>query len=192
MLRATYNWTLSLAAHRHAGWALGLVAFAEAIIFPIPPDVLLLPLVVAAPTRAWRLAAICTAGSMLGAVVGYMIGAFLFDQLGRPILDIYDAWPAFERFRDAYTTLGGVIVAGAAVSPIPFKVIALASGAMTMNPVLFVVVGTLFRGARFFLVAWLLRAYGERVRQFVERRLGLSALIVTLVIVAGFAVLRYL
>ena len=172
MLKRLYDRTMELAGQRHAVALLGLVAFVESSVFPIPPDVLLIPMVLAARRRVWLIAAVCTAGSVLGGVAGYGIGYYLFESLGRPLFELYGYMDAFDRFQAGYNDWGAWIVAGAGLTPFPYKVITIASGVTALDPVVFLVASALSRGARFFLVAALLWHFGPAIRGFIERRLG--------------------
>ncbi len=190
MIRPLYDWTMRLGASRHAVWALAFVAFVESSIFPIPPDVLLIPMVLAARSRAWRLAAICTAASVVGGFAGYAIGASLFETLGRPLLAFYGYEDAFARFTERYNEWGAWIVAFFGVTPFPYKVITIASGVAHLDPVVFGIASVLSRGIRFFLVAALLWKFGAPIRAFIEKRLGLMTLIFFVLLIGGFAALK--
>ncbi len=191
-LRALYDWTLALAGHRRAEWALGLVSFLESSVFPIPPDVLLMPMVLAARERAWRLATICTLASVLGGLAGYGIGLFLFDAIGQPILDFYGYAEKFSHFQGQYNEYGAWIVFGAGFSPIPYKIFTIASGVTRLDVLIFFLASTVSRGARFFLVAGLLWRFGEPIRNFIERWLGLLTLLFFVMLFGGFLVLKVL
>ena len=177
MLQRTYDRVMGLAAHRHAIWWLAAISFIESSVFPIPPDVLLIPMVLAARTQAWRIAAVCTVASVLGGLAGYGIGAFLFEALGRPLLEFYGYAGKFESFRAQYNEWGAWIVAGAGITPFPYKVITIAS--------------VLSRGARFFMVAALLWWIGPPVRVFIERHLALLTTAFFALLFGGFIVLKY-
>ena len=192
MLRRLYDWTLSLAAHPRALWALAVVAFVELSVFPIPPDVLMIPMVLAAPRRAWLIAGVATFASVLGGLAGYWIGATLFDQLGQPILEFYGKADRFDEFRLRYNEFGAWAVLIAGVTPFPFKVITILSGATGLNLPIFVVASVIARGLRFFVVAALLRAFGPPIRDFIEDRLGLVFTLFCMVFVGGFAAVHYL
>ena len=189
-LRALYDWTMGLAGHRHAQWGLGFISFLESMIFPIPPDVLLMPMVLAARERAWRLATICTLGSVLGGLAGYGIGLFLFDTIGQPILDLYGYAEKFTHFQGLYNEFGAWIVFLAGFSPIPYKVFTIASGVTQLDLLTFFIASTLSRGARFFLVAGLLWRFGTPIRTFIERWLGLLTFLFVVLLFGGFLVLK--
>lgn len=192
MLDALYQWTMRLGAHRHALWALALVAFIESSVFPIPPDVLLVPMVLAARDKAWRIASICTVASVLGGFLGYAIGMFLFEELGQPLLELYGYEGQFEAFRDAYNRLGWWIVAGAGVTPFPYKLVTIASGVTGLDPLIFGAASVLARGIRFFLVAALLWYFGPPIRAFIETNLKLVVTVFFVLLIGGFAVARIL
>ena len=192
MLRRIYDWTMDLAAKPNAMLWLAVLAFAESSFFPIPPDVLIIPMVLAAPTRAWRIVAVATAASSLGGLAGYAIGLFVFETLGRPILDFYGYFDKFERFQDWYREWGGCIVFAGGFSPIPYKVITIASGSVNLDLATFTVVSVISRGARFLLVAALLWRFGPPIRAFIERWLGPLTLTFVLLLVLGFVAVRFL
>ena len=191
MIRPLYDWTMRLGASRHAVWALAFVAFIESSVFPIPPDVLLIPMILAARTQAWRLAAVCTIASVLGGFAGYAIGAGLFDVVGEPILALYGYEDAFARFTERYNEWGAWIVAFFGVTPFPYKVITIASGVTHLDPFVFGIASLLSRGVRFFLVAALLWKFGAPIRDFIERRLGLVTLVFFVLLIGGFVVLKF-
>ena len=192
MFQRLYDRTMSLASHRHAMRVLALVSFAESSVFPIPPDAMLIPMVLAHRERAWRMAAVCTVASVLGGVLGYVIGYFLFEAIGRPILDFYGYQEEFQRFADAYNRWGLWIILIKGLTPIPYKLVTIASGVAHFDPVVFILASIATRGARFFLVAALLRAFGAPVRDFVERRLTLVTSLFAVGIVGGFLALKLL
>ena len=182
---------MGLAAHRYALAALALIAFAESSIFPIPPDVLIIPMVLAAREQAWKIATIATVASVLGGLAGYGIGAGLYETLGRPILDFYGYEEKFAAFSGYYNEWGAWIVAIAGFSPIPYKVFTIASGVVDLDLTVFTVASTLSRGARFFLVVALLWYFGAPIRRFIENNLGTLTLIFCVLLFAGFVVIKY-
>lgn len=192
MLRSLYDWTMGLAAHRRAGWALAGVSFAESSVFPIPPDVLLIPMVLARRARAWLYAAICTASSVVGGLAGWLIGAFLFEAIGHAILQFYGYTEQFDEFAGRYNAYGAWIVFIAGVTPFPYKVITIASGATGLSLGVFMVASLLARGLRFYVVAGLLWWLGPPIRSFIERRLGLLFTLFVVLLVGGFVVARYM
>ncbi len=192
MLRRLYDKTLELAAHRHAVWALAGVSFAESSFFPIPPDVMLMPMAVAERRKAWLYAAVCTIASVLGGMAGYLIGYGLFETIGEPILGLYDPERiAWDKFTQLYEEWGFWIVFAAGFSPLPYKVFTIASGVAALNFPIFVIASLLSRGARFFLVCALIYWFGPPIRAFVEKRLGLVTTVFLILLVGGFAVIKY-
>ena len=190
MIRPLYNWTMELGASRNALWALAFISFIESSIFPIPPDVLLIPMILAAPTRAWRIAAVCTVASVLGGFAGYAIGALLYEGVGQPILAFYGYQDRFAEFAGRYNEWGAWIVFGAGVTPFPYKVITIASGVTHLDPVVFGIASVAARGIRFFLVAALLWKYGASIRAFIEKRLGLVTAVFFVLLIGGFVLLK--
>ena len=190
MIRRLYDWTLSLAGRKNALTLLAIVAFVESSIFPTPPDVLILPMVLAAREKAWKIAAVATVASVLGGLAGYAIGLFLFEAVGQPLVSFYGYTEDFTQFQALYQEWGAWIVFGAGLTPFPFKVITIASGVVALNPVVFVVAAILARGLRFYLVAALLWKYGPQIRSFIEKRLGLVTLLAFLLLIGGFAAIR--
>lgn len=188
MLRRLYDWTLSLAASPHALWALAVISFVESSVFPIPPDVLLIPMILATPRRAWLIAGVCTAASVAGGAFGYFIGWGLFEQVGRPVLAFYGKDVYFEEFSHAYNDWGAWAVLIAGVTPFPYKVITILSGATGLNFAVFMTASLIARGFRFFLVAALLWKFGPPIRDFIERRLGLVFSVGVAALIGGFAV----
>lgn len=191
MLRRFYEWILSLAQSRWAVAALAVIAFLESSVFPIPPDVLLIPLILAAPTRAFPLALICTVSSVLGGAFGYYIGAELFDAIGRPILDFYHKADAFEVFKVRFNEQGHWAVLFAGITPFPYKVITITSGATDLPFWSFMFWSLIARGLRFFIVATLLWHFGAPIRDFIERRLALVFTVFLILLVAGFWAVKY-
>lgn len=192
MIRRLYDWTMSLARTRHAERALGGVSFIESSFFPIPPDALLIPMVLAERRRWFRYALICTIASVLGALLGYVIGAWLFDAIGRPILSFYGKEDSFAQIAEWYNEWGGWGVLFAAVTPFPYKVLTIFSGATGLNLAIFVIVSIIGRGFRFFLVAWLLYRIGEPIRLFIEKHLGLLFTAFMILLIGGFVAIRYM
>lgn len=191
-LRRLYDWVLGWADRPGGAWALFGIAFAESSFFPIPPDALLIPLVIGRPARGLWFATVCTAGSVLGAIVGYVIGSFLFTSIGQAILDFYGA-------TDHYVSLGRMFnenlwltLGTAGFTPIPFKVFTIAAGAFAVAFLPFVVVSTVSRAARFFIVAGLLTLFGERIRAFIEKYFNLLSILFVLLLVGGFVVVGLL
>ena len=192
MIRRLYDWTMSLASSPHALWALAVVAFVESSFFPIPPDVLMIPMIIARPSRAFLIAGVATVASVLGGLFGYYIGWGLFELIGQPIFDFYGKADAVEAFNARFNEYGAWAVLIAGVTPFPFKVITIMSGVTGLNLGVFVVSSIIARALRFFLVAGLLWGFGAPIRDFIERRLGLVFTVFCVLLVGGFYVLRYL
>ena len=188
-----YARLVALSATRAApAWLFG-VAFAEASFFPLPPDLLLIPMILARPARAWWLAGICTIGSVLGGLLGYWIGAALFEAVAGPVIHFYHAEHAYETFKSYVTQYGFVAILAKGLTPIPFKLVTIAAGAAHFDLGAFVLACAITRGGRFFLLeAVPLRIFGDRARVFIEGRLGLILVVVFLAAVAGVVTLRYL
>jgi len=191
LIRRLYDWTLSLAARPHALTALAVISFIESSFFPIPPDILLIPMVLAARKKAWRIAIVCTIASVAGGLFGYAIGYFLFESIGLPLLEFYGYSARFEAFRALYDEWGALIVLGAGITPFPFKVITIASGVFQLNVVVFLLASLVARGSRFFLVAALLYWFGPVIREFIEKRLGLLTIVFFVLLAGGFVLLRF-
>ena len=189
MFRALYDWTLRLAHHRHAIRSMAVISFAESSVFPIPPDAMLVPMILARRDQAYRIATVCTIASVAGGMLGYAIGYFLYDSVGLWLVNLYGAHDAIAEFRSWYDSWGAAVILIKGLTPIPFKVVTIASGFFEYNFLLFVLLAAITRGARFFLIAWLLQRYGERMQGFIERRLNLIGTIVLLLLVAGFGII---
>jgi membrane protein YqaA with SNARE-associated domain len=192
MLDRVYAQTLALAASRHATAALALVAFAESSFFPLPPDLLLIPMILARPRRAFLLAGLCTVMSVLGGFLGYAIGYFLFDAIGRPILEFYHAMGRYDALKAAFAQWGAWIIIIKGLTPIPYKLVTIASGVAQFPIVPFALASLVSRSLRFFLLAVLLWRFGEPVREFIEHRLMLVTSLFAAALVGGFVALRYL
>jgi membrane protein YqaA with SNARE-associated domain len=191
MLRRLYDWTMSFAGHRHATAALGAISFSESSFFPIPPDVLLIPMVLANRARAWVLAAWCTITSVAGGMLGYLIGALLYDSIGLWLIELYGYGGEVEAFRHAYAEWGAWIILIKGLTPIPYKVVTITSGFAGYDFLTFVALSIVTRGARFFLEAALLYRFGEPIRAFIERRLKLVTTIVAVALIGGLVAARY-
>lgn len=191
MLRGLYDWTISLAERRDALLVLAFVSFVESSVFPIPPDVLLIPMVIAAPHRAFLIATVCTAASVLGGILGYAIGFFFYEAVGEPVLGFYGYASEFAEFRAIYNDWGAWAVLIAGVTPFPYKVITILSGLTGLDFLVFCVASALARSVRFFLVAALLWKFGPPIRVFVEQRLGLVTTVFAALLLGGFIVARY-
>jgi membrane protein YqaA with SNARE-associated domain len=192
MIRALYDWTLALASHPRAVWALAIVSFAESSVFPIPPDLMLIPMILAAPHRAFFLAAVCTAASVVGAVAGYGLGYFAFEGIGRPVLESLGKGDAVSAFAERYNEYGVWIVLVAGVTPFPYKVVTVLSGFSAMPLLPFILTSILARGLRFFIVAGLLWQFGPPIRDFIEKRLGLMFTLFVIILIGGFFMAGFL
>ncbi|WP_416896680.1 MAG: YqaA family protein [Minwuia sp.] len=191
MIRRLYDWTMGLAGHRRATWGLAGVSFAESSFFPIPPDVLLIPMILANRRKAFFYALIATIASVLGGLAGYAIGYFLFDTLGRSLLEIYGALEKFQEFSAQYNEQGAWIVFFFGVTPFPYKVITIASGATALDLATFTAASVAARGLRFFIVAGLLWWLGEPIRNFIEKYLGILTVVFMVCLIGGFVAVRY-
>lgn len=192
MLRRLYDWTMGLAGHRHAERSLAAVSFVESSFFPIPPDIMLIPMILANRAKAFRIALICTIASVLGGLAGYAIGMFLFEQLGRPMLEFYGHAAKFDEFQTTYNEWGAWAVFIAGVTPFPYKVITILSGLTALDVFIFTFASVLARGLRFFLVAGLLWYFGEPIRTFIEKRLGLMFTLFCVLLIGGFVALKFI
>lgn len=190
MLRGLYDWTMRMAAHERAPWALFIVAFVESSFFPIPPHAMLVPMVLANRAKAWSYAAITTVGSVLGGIAGYGIGYFLYETVGRRVLELYGYADKFATFAAQYNDYGAWIVFFAGVTPFPYKVITIASGVTQLNFMVFMLASVVARGLVFSAIAALLYWFGPPIRAFIEQRLGLVATVFTVLLFAGFAAIK--
>ncbi|WP_457645455.1 YqaA family protein [Profundibacter sp.] len=192
MIRRLYNWTLALADSPYALWALAFVAFLESSVFPIPPDIIMIPMILARPSRAFLIAAVALVASVTGALLGYYIGASLFDVVGKPMLEFYGKTDAAEQFNQRFQDWGAWAVLIAGVTPFPFKVITIMSGWTGLNLGVFIVSSIIARGLRFFIVAALLWKFGAPIRDFIERRLGLMFTLCVVLLLGGFYLVKYI
>jgi membrane protein YqaA with SNARE-associated domain len=192
LLRRLYDWCLAAAHKPHALWTMGAVSFAESSFFPVPPDVMLIPMALARPERAYVMAAWCTVTSVAGGVLGYAIGALLYDSVGAWLISLYGYGDKVEAFRDAYAQWGAWIILLKGLTPIPYKIVTITSGFAGYNFGLFLFFSVITRGARFFMLAFLLHRYGEQARHIIEKRLGLWVLVGAVVIVIGIVAALYL
>jgi len=188
MLRRIYDWCIKAADRPYALWILGGIAFAESSFFPIPPDVMLLPMSLARPARAWLFATLCTIASVAGGMLGYAIGALLYDSVGQWLINLYHLGDKVEAFRASYAEWGSVIILLKGLTPIPYKLVTITSGFAGYNIWLFILCSIIARGGRFFFVAVLLNRYGDPIRAEIEKRLGLWLAVLALVLVAGFVI----
>jgi len=194
MLKRLYDWTLSLAARKSAEWWLGIISFVESSVFLVPAEALMVPMGLARPERAYRYALIATVGSVLGGVAGWLLGYYAYELVARPVLEFYGSLDKFELLRSSSSRdaiLLMLITSGAAHLP-PMKVVTILSGAAAVDVWLFLASAIVARGGKFFVIAWLLRRYGEPIKDFIEKRLGLIALVVILALVAVYFALKML
>lgn len=192
MLRPFYDWTLRVSGHRHAERWLAAVSFVESSVFPIPPDVMIVPMVLADRAKAWRIALVATLASVAGGLLGYAIGSLFFDALGQPILEFYGKADKFDEFAVMYNDWGAWVVFGAGVTPFPYKVITIASGVTRLDLLVFVLASVAARGIRFFAVAGLLWYFGPPIRRLLEKHLGLISIVFFVLLLGGFAAIKWL
>jgi membrane protein YqaA with SNARE-associated domain len=188
MFRALYDWTLRLAGHRHAIRSMAIVSFCESSFFPIPPDVMVVPMILARRSQAYWIATVCTVSSVLGGVLGYAIGMFLYDSIGQWLIRFYGMGEGIEQFREQFRAWGTEIILIKGLTPIPFKLVTIASGIAGFSFPAFLAASAVTRGLRFFAIAWLLKRYGAPMQAFIERRLTLVGWTALGLIVGGFAV----
>lgn len=192
LIHKTYDTMLSLSAKDHAMLFLFLVAFAESSFFPIPPDVMIIPMVLATPQKAWRIAGLTTFASVIGGYFGYIIGSCFFDLIAKPLLEMYNALDQFKEFENYYHLYGAWIVFGAGITPFPYKIITIASGVVHLDLFIFTIASILARGIRFFLVAWLLKKYGAPMKVFIEKNLGWLSVLFLILLIGSFALIKLL
>ena len=190
LLRSLYNWTLKKAEHKYSSWVLSIVSFAESSFFPIPPDVLLIPMIIAKRTKAWTYAFICTLSSVFGGVVGYAIGFFLFNSIGTLILEFYHLTNSFNTFENYYKEYGILIVLGAGFTPFPFKFITIASGVFSLNIFLFIFTAFIARGFRFYLLAILLFIFGEKIKFLIDKYFNILAVLFFILLIGSFMLIK--
>lgn len=189
-VRKIYDSVFHLSKENGAIYWLFAIAFIESSFFPIPPDVMLIPMILAAPKKAWSIASVATVGSVIGAYLGYAIGFYFFQLIAEPLLNFYGYLEKFNSFKDLYNQYGAWIVFGAGITPFPYKIITIASGVVHMNLIVFTIASIIARGMRFYLVAWLLKKYGETMREFIEKNLGWLSILFLLLLIGGFAVIK--
>jgi membrane protein YqaA with SNARE-associated domain len=192
MFNRLYRWTLSLAHSPHATWALAAVAFAESSFFPIPPDTILVPMVLARPKRAFFYALVCTLASVAGGLLGYAIGAVLYETLGRWLIHLYGYGTRVEEVRAFYGQWGWAFILIKGMTPIPFKIVTITSGLLAYSLPLFILLSLLTRGARFFLEAALLNRYGVLVNGLLEKYFGYFLLLLAAAVILGFVIAAHL
>lgn len=192
MLRRLYDWCIAAADKPYAVWMLGIVSFAESSFFPVPPDVMLIPMALAQPKKAWLFALVCTLTSVAGGVLGYAIGYLLYDSIGGWIIQLYGYGNKMDAFRESYAEWGALIILIKGLTPIPYKLVTISLGFAAYNLPLFIVLSLITRGARFFLLAFLLNRYGLQAREIIEKRLGFWVTIGAVGLVLGFVVVYWL
>lgn len=187
MFRALYDWTLRMAAHRHAMRYMGAVSFAESSFFPIPPDVMLVPMMLARRDQIWLIAAVCTIASVAGGILGYAIGYFLYETVGQWVIQTYHLETAARNFHEGFDKYGAAVILIKGLTPIPFKLVTILSGMAKFNFGIFVLASIITRGARFFLIAALINRFGAPIQDFIEKRLNLVATLFLVLLIGGFA-----
>ena len=192
MLRRLYDWTLSFSDSQYSLWVLGFIAFIESSFFPIPPHILMIPIIIAAPNRAFLIAIVVTVGSVSGGAVGYFIGSQLFSSIGLPILEFYNKIESFELFRKQFNAQGHWAVLIAGLTPFPYKVITITAGLTGMSFVTFMIWSVIARATIFFVIAGLLWKFGTPIRDLIEKRLGLMFTLFCIILVLGFIVVKVL
>ena len=191
-LKRLYNWTLDKANHKNAKWYLSLIAFAESSFFPIPPDILLIPMAFASKTKAIFYAFICTFSSVLGGILGYAIGYYFYNTVGIYIVEFYHLENSFSIFENYYNEFGMLIVLGAGITPFPYKFITIASGVFGLNIFLFIIVSIIGRGLRFYLIAILLYFFGEKIKLFIDKYFNILTIVFFILLVGSVFIIRFL
>ena len=192
IFRSLYNWTLDKASHKKASWFLVLVSFAESSFFPIPPDILLIPMILAKRLKAWLYALICTLSSVAGGLAGYAIGIFFYASIGSTIVEIYGLSDSFNLFESYYNQYGIWIVLGAGFTPFPFKFITIASGVFNLNIFLFVIIAMIARGLRFYLIATLLFVFGSVIKNLIDKYFNLLVSLFFILLIGSIFIIKLL
>ncbi len=190
LTRKIYDYTLNLASKENALTWLFIISFIESSFFPIPPDIMIIPMVLACPKHAYKIAGVGTIASVLGGYFGYGIGAFGYEVIAKPLLEFYGYMEQFTKFENYYHNYGAWIVFGAGITPFPYKIITIASGVVHLDLIVFTIASIIARGMRFYLIAWLLKRYGEPMKTFIEKNLNLLSIIFLLLLIGGFAVIK--
>ena len=191
-LRRLYDWTLQKSSHPKASWFLSFFAFIESSFFPIPPDIILIPMIIAKRTKAWSYAFICTTSSVIGGLAGYCIGFFFYNTLGVLIIEYYGLTNQFSVFEKYYIQYGIWIVLGAGFTPFPFKFITIASGVFGLNVFLFTVVAIIARGLRFYLLAFLLKLFGQVIEQIIDKYFNILATLFFILLIGSIMIVKFL
>ncbi|MEE6208238.1 MAG: YqaA family protein [Alphaproteobacteria bacterium] len=189
-VRKIYDWIIGLSGGKHALACLFAISFIESSFFPIPPDIMLIPMILATPKKAWKIAGVCTVASVIGAYLGYIIGVYFFQLIAEPLLNFYGYLEKFNDFKKLYEEYGAWIVFGAGITPFPYKIITIASGVVHLNLLIFTVASIIARGLRFFVIAWLLKTYGEKMRTFIEKNLGWLSVLFLILLIGGFMLIK--
>ena len=192
MTKKIYQWMVDSAAKKNALWILAAISFIESSFFPIPPDIMLIPMVIAAPNKAWKIAFVATLASVIGGYFGYAIGFWGYDLIAKPLLEFYGYVDKFEIFKQYYNEYGAWIVFAAGITPFPYKVITIASGAVGLNLMVFGIASVFARGLRFFIIAGLLYYFGAPIKNFIEKHFGLLSILFLILLIGGFVLLKYL
>lgn len=192
LTKKIYDKTLDLASRPNALTWLFAIAFIESSFFPIPPDIMIIPMVLATPKQAYKIASTATMASVLGGCLGYAIGVFGFELIAKPLLEFYGYMENFHKFENYYHQYGAWIVFIAGLTPIPYKLITIASGVVRLDLVVFTIASILARGMRFYLIAWLLKRFGEPMKTFIEKNLNLLSIIFVILLIGGFAIIKLL
>ena len=192
ILRNLYNWTLDKASHKKASWFLVLISFAESSFFPIPPDILLIPMILTKRLKAWFYALICTLSSVAGGLAGYAIGIFFYATIGSAIVEIYGLSDSFNLFEDYYNQYGIWIVLGGGFTPFPFKFITIASGVFNLDIFLFVIVAIIARGLRFYLIATLLFIFGNAIKNLIDKYFNLLVSLFFILLIGSILIIKLL
>lgn len=189
-VRRIYDWIINLSSSQYALAWLFAISFIESSFFPIPPDIMLIPMILATPKKAWKIAGVCTIASVIGAYLGYIIGVYFFQLIAEPLLNFYGYLEKFNDFKKLYEEYGAWIVFGAGITPFPYKIITIASGVVHLNLLVFTVASMVARGLRFFVIAWLLKTYGEKMREFIEKNLGWLSVLFLILLIGGFMIVK--
>lgn len=192
LTRSIYDYTLNLAAKQNALTWLFIISFIESSFFPIPPDIMIIPMVLATPKEAYKIAGVATIASVLGGYFGYFIGVYGFELIARPLLEFYGYMAQFAKFENYYHEYGAWIVFGAGITPFPYKIITIASGVVQLDLVVFTIASVIARGMRFYLIAWLLKRFGDPMKVFIEKNLNLLSVLFLLLLIGGFAAVKFL
>ena len=192
LFRKLYDWSLKKASQKHATWFLGIISFAESSFFPIPPDIILIPMVLAKKARAFFYALICTLFSVLGGIFGYLIGLLLFNSIGILLINFYHLDEQITQFKNYYNSYGAWIVIIAGFTPFPFKVITIASGLFQLNFIIFIMCSLLSRGARFYLVSSLLYLFGDSIKIYIDKYFNILTILFFILLVSGILMIKFL